>query len=344
MYPSSLRMRAISVLSFDTGTSTRWCLAAAALRRRVRKSAMGSVCIVLLPTGFHDAGDFSLERHAAETDSAHLELADIPARAAAAAAAVAYPHLEFRLLERLGDFCCACHLLCGPFFAKWKTQPLEQFTALLIVLRAGGHGDVHALDLVHARVINLRKHQLVFQSQSVVPAAVEGILRQTAEVAHAREHHVAQAIEKFVHHVAAQSHRATNGHALADFEVRNGLLRPRDHGFLPGDLAELDGRGVEQLGVLARFAETDVDRNFLQPGHGHHVLPAKTLHQRWHRFAPVLFLQSALHRLLLTFSFTRPMSLYNAGNCALSCRPAAACGQSACACRSSHRPPTRSKR
>src|SRR2546429_119125 len=41
-------MRAISVLSFDTGTSTRWCLAAAALRRRVRKSAIGSVCIVLL--------------------------------------------------------------------------------------------------------------------------------------------------------------------------------------------------------------------------------------------------------------------------------------------------------
>src|SRR5271169_1286374 len=100
-------MRAISVFSFETGTSTRWCLAAAALRRRVRKSAMGSVCIFLLlgrrsprrlPTRFHDAGDFSLQRHTAKTDSAHLELADIPARAAAAAATVADPHLEFRLL------------------------------------------------------------------------------------------------------------------------------------------------------------------------------------------------------------------------------------------------------
>src|SRR6202790_98407 len=172
-------MRAISVLSFETGTSTRWCLAAAALRRRVRKSAMGSVCIVLLPAGFHDAGNFSLQRHTAKTDSAHLELANIPARAAAAAAAVAYPHLEFRFLERLGDFCCACHLLCDPFFAKRKPEPFEQLAALLIVLRAGGHGDVHALDLVHARVIDLRKHQLVFQSQRVVPATVERILRQT---------------------------------------------------------------------------------------------------------------------------------------------------------------------
>src|SRR5205823_14906797 len=156
-------MRAISVFSFETGTSTRWCLAAAALRRRVRKSAMGSVCIVLLPAGFHDAGDFSLQRHTAETDAAHLELADIPARAGAASAAVAYPHLEFRLLERLGDFCCACHLLRHPFFAKRKSEPLEQLAALLIILRAGRHGDVHAFDLVHARVIDLRKYQLVFQ-------------------------------------------------------------------------------------------------------------------------------------------------------------------------------------
>src|SRR5437667_144865 len=74
-------MRAISVWSLETGTSTRWCLAAAALRRRVRKSAMGSVCITLLPAGFHDAGDFTVQRHTAKTESAHLEFADIPARA-----------------------------------------------------------------------------------------------------------------------------------------------------------------------------------------------------------------------------------------------------------------------
>src|SRR5216684_7335788 len=292
-------MRAISVLSLETGTSTRWCLAAAALRRRVRKSAMGSVCIVLLPTGFHDAGNFSLERHTAKTDSAHLKLAYISPRASAAAAAVAYAHLEFRFLERLGDFCCACHLLRDPFFAKRKAQRLEQLTALLIVLRAGRHGDVHALDLVHPRVIDLRKHQLVLQSQRVIPTAIKRVRGQTAEVAHARQHHVAQAIEKFVHEFAAQSHRAADGHALANLEIRDGLLRPRDHGFLPGDLAEFNRRGVQQLRVLAGFAETDVDRDFLQLRHGHHVLPAKALHQCGHRLRPVFFLHSALHRPLL---------------------------------------------
>src|SRR5881227_3281023 len=38
-------MRAISVFSFDAGTSTLGCLAASALRRRVNISAMGSLNI-----------------------------------------------------------------------------------------------------------------------------------------------------------------------------------------------------------------------------------------------------------------------------------------------------------
>src|ERR1700675_517762 len=127
-------MRAISVFSLETGTSTRWCFAAAALRMRVKKSAIGSVCIILLPARFGDAGDFALLRHTTETDSAHLELADIAARAAAATAAVAHTNLELRLLKRFGDFCCACHLCLCPFFTKRKTKAFEQFAALLVVL------------------------------------------------------------------------------------------------------------------------------------------------------------------------------------------------------------------
>src|SRR5713226_5256415 len=233
-------MRAISVLSFEAGTSTRWCLAAAALRMRVRKSAMGSVCMVLLPARFHDAGDFSLERHSTETDSAHLKLANVSAGAAAAAAAIAHSHLEFGLLQRFGDFCCACHLLRYPFFAKREPEPFEELAPFFIVLCGGGQGDVHALDFVHPRVVNFRKYQLIFQSDGVVAAAVESVGRQAAKIAHARQHDVAQAVEKFVHLVAAQRDRAADGHALANLEVRDGLLRAGDHGFLASNLTELD--------------------------------------------------------------------------------------------------------
>src|SRR5271154_2501691 len=247
-------MRAISVFSFETGTSTRWCLAAVALRRRVKKSAMGSVCmsiLVLLPAGFRDAGNFALERHAAETDAAHLELADIAASAAANAATVAHANFEFRLFECLGDFCCACHLLCYPFFTERKTEAFEKLAALFVVLGGGGEGNVHALDLVDAGVINFRKNQLVFQAQGVISAAVESVGRKSAEIADAGQNDVAQAVEKFVHLVAAERDRAADGHAFADFEVGNGLLGPRDDGLLAGNLAQFDGGGVQQLGVLA---------------------------------------------------------------------------------------------
>src|ERR1700676_1162480 len=197
-------MRAISVFSFDTGTSTRWCLAAAALRMRVKKSAMGSVCIVLLPAGFHDSGNFSFERHTAKTDSSHLELADVAARAATAAAAVAHAHLELRLLKGLGDFCGACHLLWSPWSAQRKTEALQQLPAFLVVMRGGRQRNVHALNLVHASVVDFRKHQLVFQSQRVVAAPVEGVGRQSAEVAYPRQHHVTQPVDEFVHLVPAK--------------------------------------------------------------------------------------------------------------------------------------------
>src|SRR5580693_9055258 len=133
-------MRAISVLSFETGTSTRWCFAVAALRMRVKKSAMGSVCITLLPARFRHSRDFALERHAAETDTAHLEFANVSAGAATDAAAIAHTDFELGLLERFGDFCGAGHLLCCSFFAQRETETLQQFAAFLVVPRRGGQG------------------------------------------------------------------------------------------------------------------------------------------------------------------------------------------------------------
>src|SRR2546429_3890368 len=100
-------MRAISVLSLETGTSTRWCLAAAALRRRVKKSAMGSVCMILLPAGFHHARDFPAQRHAAKTDAAHLKLADI------------------RSEEHTSELQSRLHLVCRLLLEKKKNPPLR---------------------------------------------------------------------------------------------------------------------------------------------------------------------------------------------------------------------------
>src|ERR1022692_720527 len=101
-------MRAISIFSFDDGISTRGCLARAPFRILVKKYAMGSVVIrSSLPTGFHDAGNFSLERVSAETDAAHFELPEKAARPATDPAAIALTVLEFQFLVRLRDLTCS---------------------------------------------------------------------------------------------------------------------------------------------------------------------------------------------------------------------------------------------
>src|ERR1700759_201673 len=102
MYPSSLRIRASSRLSLEDGIVTSRCCALAALRKRVRKSEMGSVIDIQtspclrpvgaldrvcghparsnhslrsLPTRLRHAGDVSVVRQFAQADPADAELA-----------------------------------------------------------------------------------------------------------------------------------------------------------------------------------------------------------------------------------------------------------------------------
>src|SRR5579863_10344932 len=102
-------MRATSTFNFEVGISTRAWRALAALRIRVSKSEIGSVCIIvfclmaLLPAGFHHAGNFPAQCVSAETDAAHLKFAQIAARPPAQPAAVAYANLVLQLLAHLGE-------------------------------------------------------------------------------------------------------------------------------------------------------------------------------------------------------------------------------------------------
>src|SRR5258705_1298267 len=80
MYPSSFRILAMSVFSFDEGTSTFAWRVAMALRMRVSMSAIGSDVVILcrppaslLPTGLDYAGNFPGQRQRTEADAAQLE-------------------------------------------------------------------------------------------------------------------------------------------------------------------------------------------------------------------------------------------------------------------------------
>src|SRR5450432_3682623 len=100
-------MRAISIFSFEEGTSTLGSLARTPLRMREIMSATGSVMFMKnssgLPARLDHAGDIPGEGLLSEADPAELEFPQVAPRAAARAATAVLAHAELRLLRRLCD-------------------------------------------------------------------------------------------------------------------------------------------------------------------------------------------------------------------------------------------------
>src|SRR5687768_18502123 len=103
-------MRAISIFSFDEGTSTLGSFARTPFRIRVIMSATGSVMFIgntsrrsRLPTGLDHARDVSREPLQPEADAAELELPQVTTAAAAAAAARVLAAGERGWARRLGE-------------------------------------------------------------------------------------------------------------------------------------------------------------------------------------------------------------------------------------------------
>src|SRR5204863_12968 len=142
MNPSDLRIRAISTLSFDEGSSTRsWCdwipfrirvnisatgsvidILDSSISPASRVLGPGSVCLhaghstqdagpVVLPARLRHARDISPQRELPKTDSAKLELAQVAARAPANLAAILRPTHELGLALRFDDHRRFCHLV-----------------------------------------------------------------------------------------------------------------------------------------------------------------------------------------------------------------------------------------
>src|SRR5579863_6757579 len=87
-------MRASSRFSFDEGIETSWCCALAPLRRRVRKSATGSVIDMRSPARLGHPRDVPVVRQLAQADPAQAELAVHGTGPAATTAAGIAPGFE----------------------------------------------------------------------------------------------------------------------------------------------------------------------------------------------------------------------------------------------------------
>src|SRR6185295_9163133 len=148
--------------------------------------------------------------------------------------------------------------------AERHSQLPQERERLVILVRRGDEGDVHSVDLLDHVVVDLREDHLLLDAERVVPASIEGAGVDAAEVADARDRHRDEPVEELPHPRAAKRHRGTDLLALSQSEVRNRLLRFLPNRTLAGDDAQLEHDGVENLGILDRFADAAVDHDLLE--------------------------------------------------------------------------------
>src|SRR3954467_11630334 len=279
-------MRAISRLSLLDGISTSSLAAMMPLRMRVRKSAMGSVIDMRLPTRLRHAGDVALVRQLAQADSAQAELAVHRARTAAAAAARVGPGLVLRRAVRANDLGCLSHGSGSSLGSYWllgeglevaraavagerHAERVEQRERLRVGRGRRGDRDVEAAHLVDRVVVDLGEDDLLPDAHVVVPATVEGARVEAAEVAQARDRDRHEAIDELVRALAAQRDRQADGHAFAQLERSDRLAGAADVRLLAGDVCELALRRLEHLRVLLGLADAHVERHLDQLGRLH---------------------------------------------------------------------------
>src|SRR5579875_1474138 len=246
MYPSAWRIRASSTFSFDAGASTCSWPAAAPLRIRVKKSAIGSVSILTSSTwsspesrrgGRAGAGrscrSQSPCRPPGRGRSGCTGSTPWSCTSALASALPAKPFLPSALTLLL--FEQTLELRWPPAAGERHPQAIEEGKGLRVGLGAGGDRDLHPPDVGAAAVVDLREDRLLPHPHRVVAAAVEGAGRQPPEVADPGDRDRAEPVEELVGAVAAQRDRDPHRHPLAHLESGDRLAGPAHGGELAGD-------------------------------------------------------------------------------------------------------------
>src|ERR1700677_2221796 len=115
--------------------------------------------------------------------------------------------------------------LPGSSFAERHAKEPQQLTGLVVAAGARDEGHVHALREVHLVRVNLGKHHLFLQSQTVIAVPVEALGIDAAKVADTRQGDADEPIEKLIHSQAAQRYSAANLISLPQTEGADGYLR-----------------------------------------------------------------------------------------------------------------------
>src|SRR6266540_1003642 len=230
--------------------------------------------ITTSPRRLRDAGDLALMGKLAKAQAAQHEPAkDRPWTPAAGTPRVG-PRLEFpagppllldqRLLRHpasplAGDG--RGHRPAG----KREAQGSQQRPGLVVVLGRGHDRDV--------------------------PASVEGLGVEAAEVPDPRERGRQKPVQELPHAVSPKGDLGPDWHTGSELEVRDGLPGPSHGSFLPGDRSHVHQDGVQQLAVADGVAHAGVHGDLLEAGHPHAIGDAELALQGGHHLVQVARLE-----------------------------------------------------
>src|SRR5690606_5193170 len=186
-----------------------------------------------------------------------------------------------RLRSRLTIEVLAMILVLGSV-AEREVEGLEQRLGFLVGLGRGGDGDIHATDGVDGVEVDLGEDDLLLDAHVEVAPAIERTRRDAAEVAHAGQRNVDQAVQELVHPGAAQGHFAADRPAVADLEAGDRDAGVGGDRLLAGDLGHLLDGVLQHLLVADSLAHAHVQRDLADARHLHRVLVTEALDQLRH--------------------------------------------------------------
>src|ERR1017187_9956967 len=318
-------------LILEYGMPTVSWYAEFAFRSRVSMSAIGSVIVMAnrpsspgfpaglypapgpsvcswssLPTGLGDAGQLTAVRHRAEADPAQAEPFVDGARPSAAGAPRVAADLE---LGR--PVCLDEQRLLRPSSAplEGEAEPPQQ-RATFGVVDCGSHdGDVHPALPIHLVRVDLVEHDLLHQTERVVPVTVELPVGQAAEVADTGQRDGQQAVEELPHAITAQRGVCADRHALTELELSHRLPRLGHRRALPGDGGQVADGTLDKLRVPGRLADAHVHDDLGQAGDLHHVGVAELILERGRDLGPVPLLEPRNRRGFGSHQMSFPLGL-----------------------------------
>src|SRR5574343_1013612 len=168
----------------------------------------------------------------------------------------------------------------------------QQRAGFFVSFSGSGDGDVHPAQRIDLVVLDFREDDLLTHTHVVVTATVKGLAVDATEITHARQRDGDQAIQEFVHALAAQGHLAADRVAITNLEAGDRLAGSGHHRFLTGDFLHVANGVFQNLFVRHSFAHTHVQGDLFDARDFHDGFVTKLFHQFGHNGAFVVVVQT----------------------------------------------------